>query len=366
MKGRCQRDISIQVSGLILLVAKYALFAPLLINTTPATDVSISIKTISTLPQPEPRCKGCGTTVNTAIRKLDDDQQETSVHHTQVRARVRLPEHRSRGRVGGVSGSYRPNTPNTPRIAKAKADLKRRENEIARLTETLSVDGTSSACSTISSRSNKASSMGGLGMASSAALSTSTQPVVVQPVRKVDTGGGMWGFDAPSNLPMLMPTGEIVYPRKARPKPPRSERIRKEKEEAEKRERDRSLQEQFRMNTKTREMNDAKALHDLERAAIGRQREEMARDAERIDVVQSEQARVRSKSLTGDPFKQLHSHQNNLHKSKSTPAQQSQHEKFKTYPIPEPTFAFDDGISLADTKCASSFHVSGLKKLFRK
>lgn len=233
-------------------------------------------------------------------------------------------------------------------LTKAKAELKKREAEIAKLTETLSLS--SATMSSKNSVYSENSDHSGRSRRSSKTTQHSA-PVIVQAVRKVDTGGGMWGFEAPNTLPVLMPNGEIVYPRKPRPKMPRSERLRREKEAAEKEEREKVLEEQFKKSTKARELNDAKALETLEKSILTE--------------------RNRSQSVSGMPFKQQH--QAALHKSKSSPPDQISTEsdiaeyqlaRQKAFPIPEPSF--DDGISLAEDHKCSPFAVSNLKKLFKK
>lgn len=266
-------------------------------------------------------------------------------------------------------------------IARAKAELQRREDEIA-----AKMSSNRSISSGSSGRSSKAMSSGIFSGVTSNTTNSNTkthqQPqIIIQQVHSkapVDTGGGMWGFDAPSQLPILTADGQLVYPRKPKAKPPRSERIRREKEEAAKRaqekEREVALQEQFKRSAETREKSDSDALARLEMTASERAKREKREkdrrergvdgngDIDAIEVVQSDQPRYRSQSLMSDPFKQQQHQQ--LHKSKSSPAQQQ--DKMKAYPIPEPmmSMAFSDGISVPDNKATK--HVSGWKKLFRK
>ncbi|TIB30796.1 hypothetical protein E3P84_03205 [Wallemia ichthyophaga] len=251
-------------------------------------------------------------------------------------------------------------------IARAKAELQRREDEIA-----AKMSSNRSISSGSSGRSSKAMSSGIFSGVTSNTTNSNTkthqQPqIIIQQVHSkapVDTGGA---------------DGQLVYPRKPKAKPPRSERIRREKEEAAKRaqekEREVALQEQFKRSAETREKSDSDALARLEmtasESAMREKREKDRRergvdgngDIDAIEVVQSDQPRYRSQSLMSDPFKQQQHQQ--LHKSKSSPAQQQ--DKMKAYPIPEPmmSMAFSDGISVPDNKATK--HVSGWKKLFRK
>ena len=172
----------------------------------------------------------------------------------------------------------------------------------------------------------------------------------------------MWGFAAPSTLPVLLPNGEIMYPKKNKPKPPRSERIRKEKEEQDKRDREKMIEEHFKASSKTRELNDAKALEILENKHNPRER------SQSVNV--------------NHPWK---INQGNLHKSRSQPSDcrpstsknvahdrplNWEQERMKAYPIPEPPtdsnmdLPFHDSISLADSSTCNSFPI--FRKLFKR